>query len=207
MLSDAEAIAVKTIELLPEIIEKKPELAYRMFEILKRHFVPVEIFKEIMEKLDKRLETLEMDVRELRRDVETLGKDMKSVKASLDRLMVSLEEEAQSWVRHLLKKHGIEMNVRREFVGDMEIDIFGESDDIVLVGDATVRAGRGVIEWIHNRARKISRLPRFAGKKFIVIIYAMHYTPEAIELAKKFGVWLIRSGVEVSKFQIIAFPI
>jgi len=51
-MNDIENLAIKAIELMPEIIRKKPELAFRMFEILKRHFVPIEIFQEYLNKLD-----------------------------------------------------------------------------------------------------------------------------------------------------------
>jgi len=216
---DIEELAVKVIEKIPEIIEKKPELAYRMYEILKKHFVPLELFEEYLKKLDriekkvdkiegdvgglrKDVEVLKKDVGGLRKDVEVLKKDVTDLKVSVDRVMISLEEEAWEWVGWHLRQRGITMNVGRRFICGMEINIFGVNDKYVLIGDAKVRVGGKVVRSMFERAKRVLKCaPEYRGKKLIVVLYTMHYTQEAVDEARRLSVWLICSGREVTKFE------
>ena len=231
-MSDIESIAVRVIELIPEIIEKKPELAFRMFEALRKYFVPLELFQEYLKKLDRiesKIDKLEADIAELRKDVDglkkevaelrrdvdglkrdvaSLKKDMSDVKASLDMLMLSLEEEARDCVSAWLSKYGITMEPRSEIMCGMEINLFDVSGDYVLLGDATVRAGPKVVEWIVNRARKLVRcMPEYRGKEFIIVIYAMYFAPAAIEKAKEHNVWLVSARKEYTEFKTVRISV
>ena len=129
---------------------------------------------------------------------------MASVKSSLDRLMLSLEEEAREYVRFWLRKYGINMKPKRLFICDMEINLFDSTEKYILLGDATVRAGPQVVRWIYGRAKKLVKCaPEFKDKDFIVVIYAMHFTPDAISEADKYGIWLISATEEHTKFRKI----
>jgi len=217
-MSDIEAIATKVIEIIPEIVEKKPELAFRIFEMLKRYFVPIELLQDYLKSIDKKIDRIEKKVdriekdvaeirgetKTLRGDVEVLKRDTYSLKKSLDRLMLSLEEEAKDHVEWLLSKHGIKMKIEPKVVCGMEFDLFGIKEDLILVGDATVRAGPKVIEWMYNRAQKLAKCsPDYKKKKFVIVIYSMHFTPSAVEKAKKIGVWLISANKEVTELKTI----
>lgn len=86
----------------------------------------------------------------------------------------------------------------------LEFDIYGEADDIVVLGDATVRAGPKIIEWIHNRAKKVINCePALSNKRIILAVYTMHFTPDTVKLAEKLGIWLIKSGKEITKLRIL----
>ena len=147
---------------------------------------------------------LKVDMEALRGDVEVLKRDTYSLKKSLDRLMLSLEEEAKDHVEWLLSKHGIKMKIEPKVVCGMEFDLFGIKEDLILVGDATVRAGPKVIEWMYNRAQKLAKCsPDYKKKKFVIVIYSMHFTPSAIEKAKKIGIWLISANKEVTELKTI----
>jgi len=255
-MSDIEALAIKIIELIPEIVEKKPELAFRMFEILKKYFVPIELFQEYLRRLDRiekkvgkieedvaalkkdvsvlkedvstlkkdvsvlkedvstlkkdvsvlkeDVSTLKKDVSVLKKDVSTLKKDMSDVKKSLDRLMLSLEEEAREYVKWRLSKYNIVMEPRSETICGMEINLFDAKGNYVLFGDATVRAGPRIIEWIVNRAKKLAKcVPEYRDKQFIVVIYAMRFTPDAIDKAKEYGVWLVTATKEETRLKTL----
>ena len=211
-MDDIEAIVVRVIELIPEIIEKKPELAFKMFETLKKYFVPLELFKEYLKKLDKiekKVDKIEEDVAGLKRDVGSLKEDVAGLKrdvgdmkVSIDRLMLSLEEEAREYIKWWLGKHDIKVDPRSEVICGMEINLFDDKGAYVLIGDATVRAGPRVVEWIYNRAKKLAKCaPRYKDREFIIVIYAMHFTPDTIEIAKKYGVWLLSATKEITKFK------
>jgi len=164
----------------------------------------VEALRGDVEVLKSDVGALRGDMEALRGDVEVLKRDTYSLKKSLDRLMLSLEEEAKDHVEWLLNKHGIKMKIEPKVICGMEFDLFGIEEDLILVGDATVRAGPKVIEWMYNRAQKLAKCsPDYKKKKFIIVIYSMHFTPSAIEKAKKIGIWLISANKEVTELKTI----
>ncbi len=221
IMSDIKTLAMRVIDAIPEIVEKNPELAFRMFEILKRYFVPMEMFREYLRKIDnidkkvtkiendvaelkRDVANLKDDVAELKRDVARLDKSMSDVKVTLERLMLSLEDEAREYVKYWLEKHNISIEPRIEVICNMEINLFGVTDRYVLIGDATVRVGPKVVEWIYNRAKKIAKcFPKYKNKEFIITIYAMHFTPDAIKKAEDLNVWLIKANKEITKLKTI----
>jgi len=164
----------------------------------------VAVLKDDVSGLKKDVAVLKDDVSGLKKDVAVLKKDMGDVKKSLDRLMLSLEEEAREYVRWWLNKYGIVMEPESKAICGMEINLFDVKDNYVLLGDATVRAGPRTVEWIANRARKLVKcVPEYRDKKFIIVVYAMHFTPDAVDKAKECGVWLISANKEITKLKTV----
>ena len=49
-MGGVEAIAINVTEILLRIIEEKVKQFFKMYEILKRHFVSLDLFREFLEK-------------------------------------------------------------------------------------------------------------------------------------------------------------
>ena len=139
--------------------------------MLKNYFVPLELFKEYLKKIDridkkiskmgkgikklrKRVTDLENEVAGLREDVDGLKRDVGSLKSevvgiknSLDRLMLSLEEEAIEYVRWFLEKYGIKVSLESKFICDMEFDFYSPGRN--KKNSLTVHGGiaRGKLRW------------------------------------------------------------
>jgi hypothetical protein len=79
------------------------------------------------------------------------------------------------------------------FVDSQEINIYGATGDLCVIGEATVRLGKNLVEELLSKVDFIKRnRPELLRKRLVKVIYADYVTPDAIEVARDNGVWLIR---------------
>ena len=156
-------------------------------EVSARHEALLAKLIELSALHEKRLTRIERDVRGMRR--------------SLERLTISLEEEANSVVSHLLKERGIDVTTSSvTFDSKYEFDVYGTNGEISVVGEAKVRAGSKTVKRLVERvSRAASRWPEKLPGKLIKVLYCMRATPDAVREAEKSGVWLIESMRERTK--------
>jgi chromosome segregation ATPase len=113
--------------------------------------------------------------------------------ATIDRLTITIEEESLDVVGRRLKDElGLDIKLGRIFVDDKEINIYGSSDDICVIGEATVRLGRRLVEELEEKIKFLREVkPELIKPKIIKVIYTDYATPEAIDLAKEYGIWIL----------------
>jgi chromosome segregation ATPase len=113
--------------------------------------------------------------------------------ATIDRLTITIEEESLDVVGRRLKDElGLDIKLGRIFVDDKEINIYGSSDDICVIGEATVRLGRRLVEELEEKIKFLREAkPELIKPKIIKVIYTDYATPEAIDLAKEYGIWIL----------------
>ncbi len=116
------------------------------------------------------------------------------VAITLDRLTISVEEEALSHIRQRLReKLGVEVELGRLFIDKREINIYGSVGDICVIGEATVRLGKGLIDELKEKIEFIrEKRPELLKPKVIKVIYADYATPDAIEYARREKIWLLK---------------
>jgi hypothetical protein len=69
------------------------------------------------------------------------------VKTTVERVTLSLEEEARGFIAWRLKEAlGVEVALDKVFVDALEINVYGVTGDLCVVGEATVRLGLGLVE-------------------------------------------------------------
>jgi len=168
-----------------------------------------EDFNRLREDFNKSREDfimLRKDFSKLREDLIMLREDfnkmfravnlrLNRVERTLEKLTVDIEEEARSIIRHRLKTDlGLDMEIGSLILPDLEVNIYGVSDEVCVIGEATVRGGVGIV---HELLRKIevlkSRYPDRLRKRIIPIIYVCLPMPELIEEAKKRDIWILRA--------------
>ncbi|NAZ25813.1 MAG: hypothetical protein GU357_08665, partial [Thermofilum sp.] len=127
----------KLKEEILDLLERDKEFRYAVAgylgisEILKR-----------LDGLEENMLRLWEEVRALRKGQEKLWREVKRIRVTTDRLALSLEEEARSFIAHRLKQElGIDVKLDRVFVDSEEIDIYGATGDICIIGEATTRLG------------------------------------------------------------------
>jgi uncharacterized protein YoxC len=149
--------------------------------------------KESVKGLREGQEKLWEEVSALRKGQEKLWKEVKRIRVTTDRLALSLEEEARSFITHRLKQElGIDVKLDRVFVDSMEIDIYGATGDICVIGEATVRLGAKRVERLVRRVELIKqRRPDLLRRKVIKAIYTYVAVPQAIETAINNKVWVL----------------
>ena len=93
---------------------------------------------------------------------------------TLDRLTISVEEEALDVIRHRLKNElGLDIKLRRIFVGERELNVYGASADTCVIGEATVRLGTGLIQEFEDKIEALKRMrPELIKPRIIYADYA-----------------------------------
>ncbi len=126
------------------------------------------------------------------------------VAVTLDRLTISVEEEALSFIRHRIRSDlGIEIDLNRIFIDSREINIYGSSGDVCVVGEAAVRLGTGLVEELLNKIDLLkSKRPDLLRPKLIKAIYTDYATPDSLEYAKEKGVWVLKWSGDLTPLKI-----
>ncbi|EZQ10009.1 DNA repair protein [Candidatus Acidianus copahuensis] len=155
-------------------------------------------FDEKMQKEDMRhnqeMEKMRQDFDEKMQKFRTdIRKDVKVIKKTLENLSISIEDEAIEFLAYKLRKdYNIDVNVISLNIQKVvEIDIFAELSDSIVVGEVKVRAGIKAIKQLEDSITKLMKVrPELGKKKIIRMIYAKKMTPDLIEECRKRGVYL-----------------
>jgi chromosome segregation ATPase len=150
--------------------------------------------------------TLKIDVSTLKSDVNTLKNDVREIRTTLDRLTLTVEEEARSMVKYKIKeKLNVEIELSNIFIDSKEIDIYGADDEICIIGEAAVRLGVKLVNELLDKVELIkSKRPDLLRKRTIKVIYTDYAAPEAIEAARNSGVWILRWDKDLTPMVIEA---
>ena len=157
-----------------------------------------------------------LGVQELLRGQEELRKDMSDVKErlgrlerrvdkiekTLDRITAALEDEANDVVTYYLRQRGINIETGSVRLNSVyEFDIYGTNGQLTIVGEAKTRLSKKMVGRIIARVR--NAVDAFPGKfpgRVIIVIYSVRADPEAVEEARRQGVWLFESMREKTPF-------
>ncbi len=147
-----------------------------------------------MEKLWREQAKLRKEVVALRSGVNALKKETGAIRTTLERLTLTIEEEAKSVVRRRVRERlNVDVELDRIFVDSMEVNIYGAAGDLCVVGEATVRLGPTLVSELLSRIEAIKRnRPDLLRRRIVKVIYADYATPEALEAAKKAKVWVLK---------------
>jgi chromosome segregation ATPase len=122
------------------------------------------------------------------------------VERTLEKLTIDVEDEARSFLKHRLRELGLSVELTSLILPDLELNIYGVSGDVCVIGEATVRAGVSILEDLMGKFEKLKREhPDRLRRKIILVIYASLPTAELIEEAKKRGIWLLKATEEFHK--------
>jgi SMC interacting uncharacterized protein involved in chromosome segregation len=173
----------------------------------RRMWEEIRVLREDQNKMWEEIKKLWEEVREIRLEmrimraeqermmvtIEKLSKEQEQMRITLERLTLSVEEEARDVIRYRLKNElGIEISLDRIFIDDKEVNIYGVSDEVCVIGEATVRLGTGLVEELERLIDKIRKeKPELLRPKLIKVIYADYSVPKAIELASNYNIWVL----------------
>lgn len=119
------------------------------------------------------------------------------VERILEKLTIDIEDEARSVIRHRLEEMGIRMELTSLSLPGLEINLYGASDGICLIGEAAVRAGAGLADELLRKLERLRRdHPERLRGKAILAIYASLPMAELIEEARRKGIWLLKATEE-----------
>jgi len=196
------AIAAK-IGLL-KILEKLEQHDRKFNEVLERldrHGVEIKKIWEKLEQHDRKFEAIHEEIKKIWEEIYLIKEDIRGIKSFMDKVSVSLEEEAREVVEWFLdKKYGLKIELKGLKLPDLEFDIYGVSGDYCVIGEATVRLGEGVIRRFLKRINEAYRkYPGIFRKQNIYVIYCLRVTPTAVEAAKAARIWILKFTEELVK--------
>jgi hypothetical protein len=151
------------------------------------------------------------EVRALRESQHRLLEEMRDVRVvlrgistTLERLTLTVEEEAREIIRYRLRRElNIEVELGRAFVDSREINIYGVSDDLCVVGEATVRLGVGLVRELLDKVELLKRRrPDLLRRRLVKVIFTDYALPEAIELAERSNVWVLRWDRDLTPLRV-----
>ncbi|AFZ70266.1 hypothetical protein Calag_0501 [Caldisphaera lagunensis DSM 15908] len=153
----------------------------------------VKELKATQNEILKEIAKLWQAVGDLRKDVNELKETTKNMQKTLERLTLTVEDESKEVIAYRIANELNEkINLERIFIDDEEINIYGVTDDLFVIGEATVRLGVSLIDELERKIDKIKKnRPDLIRKKMIKVIYFDIATPDSIELARKKGIWLL----------------
>ena len=187
-----------------ELLEKDVEFRYAvagylgLLELLKR-----------MDKHETELIRLREDLNRLRKDMiegfKRVNSSISRLSTTVERLTLTVEEEAIEVIRHRLKNElGIGIKLTRIFIDDKEINIYGATSELCIVGEATVRLGIRLIDELEEKIRIMKdKKPELLRSKIIKVIYADYALPNAIEEAKRRKIWLLKWSGDLTPREIL----
>ena len=187
-------------------LDSLEESMLKLWENQNKLWEEVRSLREDVDTLKNDVNTLKNDVDTLKSDVNALKNDVREIRTTLDRLTLTVEEEARSMVKYKIKeKLNVEIELSNIFIDSKEVDIYGADDEICIIGEATVRLGVKLVNELLDKVELIkSKRPDLLRKRIIKVIYTDYAAPEAIEAARNNGVWILRWDKDLTPMVIEA---
>jgi chromosome segregation ATPase len=196
---------------LKNIVARLADIQARQEERLTKVEDRLVNIEERLEKHDRKFNEIITELRELRRInikhdkmLNKHDKMLKEIKTYMERTSLTLEEEAREVIAYRLREKGIAItNISSLILEDMEIDIYATDTNICLIGEAKTRVGVNVVEKVDKDIEKLCRkYPNYLKDKVIKVIYGMQVLPDAVDEARKRGIWLVTANKEITELMI-----
>jgi uncharacterized protein YoxC len=145
------------------------------------------------------------EIRSINERIKAIQEEQRRLSITVERLTISVEEEARDVISYRLSKElGIEIKLDRLFINDREINIYGTSGDICVIGEASVRVGPRIVREIEEKIELIRKYkPELLKPKLIKVIYADVVPPKVLELASKNNIWVLNWKGDLLPMKII----
>ena len=183
-------------EKILRLLERDREFRYAVAgligldEILKRLDRHDEKFNEILSRLDghdRKFNEILAEIRDIRRE-------LREIRSCMERVSLSLEEEAWEVVAGRLRRMGVDVGLTRLILPGLEVNIYGATDDLCIVGEASTRAGARTVRSVDDKLDELRRrYPEHLRGRVLKVVYTMWATEDAVEEAKRRGVWLLKA--------------
>ncbi|PLJ78214.1 hypothetical protein [Infirmifilum sp. SLHALR2] len=197
-----------------KLLEEDREFRYAVagylgvLELLKR----LDALAEEQEKIWKEIKGIREEIKAIREEQKMLREDFNRairaldrrlvrVERTLEKLTVDIEEEARSIIRHRLKAElGLDVELAPLVLPELEVDVYGVSGDVCVVGEVAVRSGLGELRRLLKKLELLkSRYPEKLRPKTILVIYTSLALPELVEEAKAKNVWVLKATQDYYK--------
>jgi len=175
-------------------------------EILKRLDKHEEELIKLREETNKlRIETnkLRIETNKLREDFNKAFKQinlrLNRVERTLEKLTLDIEEEARAIIEHRLKELGIKIKIKQLILPEVEINIYGATKDICIIGETSVKASPKIINQLNKKITILKKkYPNKLKPKIIKVIYTSLALPNLKEKAEKENIWILKATENIT---------
>ncbi len=173
----------------------------RFREELNKIWSEIRSLREEQVKLGEEQIRLREDFNEMLKEIRSINLRLGRVERTLEKLTLDIEEEARSILKYRIKKDfGLEMEIGRLVLPELELNLYGVSGDICVVGEASVRAGVRVLEGLLEKIEKLkARYPEKLRKRVIPVIYTSLPMPDLVERARLKKIWVLKATEDIVK--------
>ncbi|MEM2823071.1 MAG: hypothetical protein QXF69_03155, partial [Thermofilaceae archaeon] len=113
---------------------------------------------------------------------------------TLDKLTLDIEEEAREVLGFRLRGMGVIVELTRLELPGFEINLYGASNDVCVIGEATVRLGKEGVEELVRKVKDLEVLyPNLLRPRRVLVIYTSLATSDAVKEAEENGVWVLKA--------------
>jgi len=147
---------------------------------------------------------LREDFNKMMEIVGRMDRRLRRVELTLEKITLDIEEEARSIIKYRLKELGVEMDIVRLMLPDLEINIYGVAGDLCIVGEASVRAGYRVMEKLMKNLRDLrNRYPDKLRRIVVLVVYTSLAMPDLVEEAKKRDIWVLKATGDIVRPKLL----
>ncbi|MCS7113412.1 MAG: hypothetical protein RMJ00_04170, partial [Nitrososphaerota archaeon] len=161
-------------------------------------------FREEQAKIWEEISRIWNEIRGLRDDFDRafkfLDTRLSRVERTLEKITLDIEDEARIVIEYRLRDMGYEIKLKPLILPEIELNIYGVSDDLCVIGESSVRASSNLIDEIDRDIEKLGRLyPDKLRSKILKVIYTSLAMPDLVERAEKEGVWILKATGDIVK--------
>jgi len=162
-------------------LDRHEEHIKNIEENIKNILQEIKSLREEQIKIWEEIKSLRKEQISLRQEVAEISRKIDMLNRSLEKLTLSLEEEAIDVIKHRLSGDlGVSIDLVSIVVDKKEIDIYGVSDDLCVIGETTVRLGKSLVERLERIIEYVKdRRPGLLRKRLIKVIYTFYATEDA----------------------------
>jgi len=199
------------VKALREGQEKLWQSVEKLWQNVEKLWQEVKTLREGQEKLWQNVEKLWQEVKTLRegqedivREQRRMSRAISDIGTTLERLTLSLEDEASEVVGFNLRgKLGVDFKFTRIFADSKEVDLYASQGDVWVIVEAATRLGVKLVNEVNRKADIIRhRKPELVKQRFIKAVYTLVPLNDAVEEAKKQGVWVLTWKEELTPLVI-----
>ncbi|MEM0017694.1 MAG: hypothetical protein QXH90_07740 [Candidatus Korarchaeum sp.] len=159
-------------------------------------------FEEIMARLeehDRKFEEIIGEIRGIKermlehdRKFEEIMEEIRTTRRTMERFALTLEDEAREVTQWIFRNKGIQIELTSVELAGVQYDIYGEADDLIVIGEVKTRLSGKAVEEFADKVDKLLKLrPEIRKRNLIRVMYAMIVLPEAVNEAKAREISLI----------------
>ncbi|MGP3703659.1 MAG: hypothetical protein ACKD6N_07835, partial [Candidatus Bathyarchaeota archaeon] len=169
----------------------------------KRHDEEIAKLREDMvagfKRHDEELARLREDFNRMYKQFDTR---LSRVERTLEKVTLDIEDEARIIAEYRLRELGYKVKVGPLILPEVELNIYGTSDELCILGEASIRASSKVIEELNLKIDRLRKLyPNMLKPKIIKVVYTSLAMPDLVEKAEKEGVWVLKATGDIVKLK------